>query len=156
MLFWSMEAAVGSSEGGRRWCLRIYYSFPLMLDHMVLSPDTVSFNIRVGRWVLINMTLKVTKANTNYCQSAWRLQLLQTCFVYVLEVDGKGKQTSWFSSQPRNQEEEKNILAYHDTFSVLFWISRDFSQTFRVTDIREKSKWITWLIRVLLSSKQLG
>lgn len=81
------------------------------------------------------------------------LQHKSSCFVYVLEVDGKGKQTSWFSSQPQNQEEEKSTIAYHDTFSVLFWISWDFSQTFTVTDIREKSKWIGWLIRVLLSPK---
>lgn len=60
----------------------------------------------------------------------------------MLEVDGKGKQISLFSSQPWNQEEEKNIFAYHDTFSVLFWISWDLSQIFSATEAREKSKYI--------------
>lgn len=65
------------------------------------------------------------------------LQQRRACFIYVLEVDGKGKQTSWFSSQSWNQEEEKNIFAYHDTFSVLLWISWDFSQIFSATETRE-------------------
>lgn len=62
-------------------------------------------------------------------------------------MDGKGKQISWFSSQPWNQEEEKNIFACHDTFSVLFWISWDFSQIFSATETRGKKVNISETLR---------
>lgn len=70
--------------------------------------------------------------------------------LYVLEVVGKGK-TTWFSSQPRNQEDEKSIFTYCNTFSVLLWISWDCSQKFSVKERKEKQ--IPWLIRTPLSSK---
>ena len=46
-------------------------------QHDLASRYYVSFNMWVGRSVLISMPLKLTKANTNYCQSAWWLQLPQ-------------------------------------------------------------------------------
>lgn len=72
--------------------------------------------------------------------------------LYVLEVVGKGKKT-WFSSQPRNQEEDrKSIFAYCNTFSVLLWISWDCSQKLSVTERKEKQT-DSMVIRTLLSSK---
>lgn len=101
-------------------CLQILCFFQYVSRK--ISFNYHDFKADQSKYQLLSVSMVITATSDTLRQkSGW--------FVYVLEVDGKRKQTSWFSSQPRNREEEKNVFSYHDTFSVLFWISWDFSQT---------------------------